>query len=235
MRNMFIFNGRSSEDFGLILSGIGTFASTSRDISSVSVPGRNGDLLIDNGRYHNVELTYEAAIPRQFRRRFDEFRPFMLSSLGYRRLEDTYHPDEYRMARFAGNLSPEMVGAAFIAGRFDLVFDCKPQRFIKSGEIPVTFSAPGALYNSGFEALPLITVYGSGAGTVTVGDVTVTLNSIDDYVVLDCDIQDAYRGTANKNNTIYAPEFPTLPPGECLISWTGGVTRIEIVPRWWTL
>ena len=232
---MFIFNGRSSEDFGLILSGIGTFASTSRDISSISVPGRNGDILIDNGRYHNVELIYEASIPRQFRRRFDEFRPFMLSSLGYRRLEDTYHPDEYRMAKLAGNLSPEMVGAAFIAGRFDLVFDCKPQRFLKSGEGPVTFSSPGALYNSGFEALPLITVYGSGAGTVTVGDVTVTLNSIDDYVVLDCDIQDAYRGTANKNNTIYAPEFPTLPPGECLISWTGGVTRIEIVPRWWTL
>lgn len=235
MRNQFFYNGRSSADFGLLISGIDTFSSTSRDVTSISIPGRNGDLLIDNGRYHNIDIVYDAAIAREFREKFDAFRAFMLSSPGYNRLEDTYHPDEYRMAAFSAPMSPDLVGTGFHAGKFSVGFNCKPQRFLKSGETPITLSAPRRLYNSGFQALPLITVYGSGAGTLTVGGVTVQLKAIDGYVTMDCDLQDAYKGLENKNSTIYAPQFPVLQPGENLITWTGGVTRVEITPRWWTL
>lgn len=235
MINYFVFDGVSSQDFGLVISGIDTFSAASRDVTSVSVPGRNGDLLIDNGRYNNVDLTYDAAILREFRDQFDFFRAFVSSRPGYRRLEDTYHPNEFRIASFSAEMTPEMLGRAFQAGRFSVGFNCKPQRFLKSGEAPIAFSAPMTLYNSGFEALPLITVYGSGSGTVTVGGVTVTIKSLSEYVTLDCDVQDAYKGLTNANGTIYAPKFPTLPPGECQISWTGGVERLEIIPRWWTL
>lgn len=111
-----------------------------------------------------------------------------------------------------------------------------PQRFLKIGEIPMTLTAPKTIHNPGMEALPLITVYGTGAGSVTVGGVTVDIKSLDEYVILDCDTQNAYRGILeNKNNTISAPEFPTIPPGESRVGWTGGVERVEIVPRWWVL
>jgi phage-related protein len=85
------------------------------------------------------------------------------------------------------------------------------------------------------ESRPLITVYGAGAGTLTAGGRTVQLKSLDGWLTLDCDLQNAYKGTQNKNNTIFAPEFPVLPPGESAVTWTGGVTRVEIIPRWWTL
>ena len=87
-----------------------------------------------------------------------------------------------------------------------------------------------------FTALPTITVTGTGAGTLTVGDVTVSISSMPrGAVVLDSDTQNASYGAFNLNNTISAPEFPTLPAGESVVRWTGGITSVEIIPRWWTL
>lgn len=232
----FIYNGRSSDDFNILVSGGGTFASPEADVERVEVPGRNGELLISNGRYRNVEITYEGAISRRFSERFDAFRSFLLSEPGYHRLEDTYHPGEYRMASFLSSLNPEMVGSFCRAGIFDITFLCKPQRFLRSGEVSLSIQAPQfAIYNPAMESMPLITVYGSGTGTVTVGGVTVDIKSLDEYVVLDCDTQNAYKGLQNKNSTISASQFPTIPPGESLVTWTGGVERVDIIPRWWTL
>ena len=94
-----------------------------------------------------------------------------------------------------------------------------------------------ALLNpTAFTALPLITVTGTGAGTLTVGDVTVTINSMPrGVIVLDSDTQNAYYGAFNLNSTISAPEFPTLPAGESVVRWTGGITGVEIIPRWATV
>ena len=53
---------------------------------------------------------------------------------------------------------------------------------------------------------------------------------------MDSDIQDVYRGTVNRNADVILSEgFPQLIPGENGIVWTGGITYVEVVPRWWTL
>lgn len=65
---------------------------------------------------------------------------------------------------------------------------------------------------------------------------TVTINSMPrGAVVLDSNTQNAYLGAVNLNSTISAPEFPTLPAGESAVRWTGGITGVEIIPRWWAL
>ena len=76
---------------------------------------------------------------------------------------------------------------------------------------------------------------GSGKGTVTVGGRTVTLSKITSGMILDSLTQNAYLGSSNLNGDISAAEFPVLLPGESAISFTGGVTALDIVPRWWTL
>ena len=75
---------------------------------------------------------------------------------------------------------------------------------------------------------------GSGSGTVTIGNTTVSLTDISEYVMLDCDIQDAYKGVVNKNSTMTG-SFPKIEGGEQVVSFTGGITSLEITPRWWTL
>ena len=94
------FAGKNLGDFGVWISGSGTFNAPARDVSFQTVPGRNGDLLFDNGRFENVSVTYPAFISRRFQPRIDDLRAFLAGQIGYQILRDTYHPDEFRQAAF---------------------------------------------------------------------------------------------------------------------------------------
>ena len=59
------FNGKNSAEFGVWISGGGTYNAPARDVEMVSVPGRNGDISYDNGRFQNVAVTYPAFISRK--------------------------------------------------------------------------------------------------------------------------------------------------------------------------
>lgn len=233
--NYITYNGRSSADYGVWVSGGGTFDAPSRDVEMVSVPGRNGDLTFDNGRFTNIAVTYPAFISNRFQPRIDDFRAWLCSNVGYQRLEDTYHPDEYRMGIYKSGLSVTPT-ARNLAGTFSITFDCKPQRFLKGGEIPLTFSASGSVRNpTDYAALPLIRCNGR-SGTVTVNGVKVTVTGCTSHVMLDCDIMEAYEGTANRNGTTTLNNgvFPTFAPGNNAVSFTG-FSSVVITPRFYTI
>lgn len=142
MRNSLIFGGVNSADYNVWISGADSYSAPERDVEVVSVPGRNGDLIIDNGKWNNISITYPAFIPKGFETQFDYFRSAICRKTGYHRLEDTYHPDEYRMAMLTGGLSPSKVGAFLRNGDFSLTFNCKPQRFLKIGDEPIQILTP---------------------------------------------------------------------------------------------
>lgn len=235
MIHYFTLDGKTSRSFGLYISGSGAFNAPERAVETLEVPGRNGNLIVDQGRFKNVTQSYKAFIPKDFAVNAEAVRAWLLSKTSYRRLEDTYNPDVYRMARFAGPISWN-VRALCAGGEAELLFDCKPQRFLKSGESKLTITQQTMLQNpTSFPALPLLTVYGSGAGSVQIGDQSIAISSISDHVLIDCELQDAYKGSENKNGTISLSEFPSLDPGTTEISFSGGVTKIDLIPRWWTL
>lgn len=236
----FWFNGQCSKHFGLMASGSGAYNAPQRDVETISVAGRSGDLIRDNGRYLNISVSYPVIVFPGFAKNAAAVRAWLLSAGGYKRLEDDYNPDYFRLAQFKGPINFDVTDMCR-AGEATLTFDCKPQRFLKAGEIPVTMDAEGVLRNPTlFPALPLITVYGTGPIALTVGDYVVGIQSLEDHICLDSDTQNAYRvgdggALENKNGTIYAQDFPVLATGENTISWTGDLTKIEIIPRWWTL
>ena len=129
----FVFNGRKSSDFGVWCSGDDLYRRPERDVEYLSVPGRNGDIVVDNGRWQNVQVTYPCFIPNHFRERYADLMSWLTSQRGYCRLEDSRHPEFYRLGRIDADTAPEMV-AADDSGKFDIVFNCMPQRFYKSGE-----------------------------------------------------------------------------------------------------
>lgn len=235
MRQYLIYNGISSRDYGLYLTGSGVFNAPERDTDAVEIPGRNGSLTIDNGRYKNVNQSYEAFIHRDFAKNAEGVRAWLLSAPGYHRLEDTYNPNHFRLARFAGSLD-FAVRALCSGAETQLLFDCDPRRFLKTGETPISITGAATLNNPTlFPALPLLTIYGAGAGTVNVSGQVISVNDIDEYTAIDCERQDAYKGNVNKNATVSLKEFPVLASGKNTIAVSGGVSRVEVIPRWWTL
>ena len=172
------FDGQSSGDYGVYISGAGTFNAPVRDIEMVSIPGRNGALALDKGRFENIEVTYKAGLfgvdEADFADAISDFRNFLCSRSGYVRLEDDYNPDEYRMAVYKNGLNVDL--ATLEAGEFDITFDCKPQRWLKSGEAAVTVASGDTLTNPTlFESSPLLEV--EGYGTIELNGYEIELNN----------------------------------------------------------
>lgn len=133
----FVFNERPFSDWGYVLSADNTYNTPSRDVDSISIPGRNGAIHIDHGRWNNIDVTYTCFIEDDFDVKFNDFKRYVSSLRGYQRLEDTFHPGEYREAMLIDGINIDLLGAGYQSGRFNVTFNCKPQRFLKSGEIPV--------------------------------------------------------------------------------------------------
>lgn len=233
-RDYFVFDGVDSRSLGLRQQGPMEFDGAEPVVTSIEVPGRNGDLHYFDGNYSNIEAEVSCYVLRKdVDKALSAINRWLMMGFGYKRLEVSSEPDYYRMARVAGGPGTEI--RVNLLAPFDITFDCKPQKFLKDGEKTITITEATTLQNEWFPSLPLLKIYGSSSATLTVGDTTIRISSIDSYVTLDCELQDAYKGTANKNSTITAPEFPRLESGENAITWTGGITKIEITPRWWTL
>ena len=133
MREYFILNGVDSRDYGVYISGQGTFSAPQKAYTFYNVPGRNGALLGNEHRMENINVSYEAFIYADFDNNLAAFRSFLLSLNGYATLTDSYHPDEFRMAVYTGPFEPK-VTRMNDAGSFTITFSCKPQRFLYSGE-----------------------------------------------------------------------------------------------------
>lgn len=105
-----------------------------------------------------------------------------------------------------------------------------------SGSVEVTFNKPFR-NPTDRDAKPFIKVYGSGNGVLTINDSRVTITGMVDYLHIDCEQQNCYRQLAeNRNNLVSLSDgFPVLKPGDNSIGYSGGITKVEITPRWWRL
>lgn len=174
-----IFGGVDSSDYGIYITGEGVYNAPERVVEFVSAPGRDGDIAIDQGRFSNIRITYPSGTfgktQEEFREAVSSFRNAILSLRGYQRLEDTYHPDEYRMAVYTAGLevSPAHYGTA---GEFGITFECKPQRWLVCGENPIPIATGDVLQNpSLFDASPLLEI--EGYGGINFNGYSVTLEN----------------------------------------------------------
>lgn len=233
----FTLAGVPSYDFGIHISGEAIYKAPERNYSKQEVPGRNGDLLIDLGNFKNIPISYPAFITDQMPERVNDFFNFAGSLTGYSRLEDTYYPEEYRLAHYTGGIEVTASGYKNRSGEFTINFDCKPQRFLKSGEKTITFNSAGAIINpTRYNSQPSIRVYGSGTGAVGIGDYTITITSLNGYMDIDCEMMNAYKGTLNCNSQVtFSADNIFLISGSNGINFSGGITKVEIMPRWYKI
>lgn len=181
IENSITFGGVNSADFGIYISGEGVFNAPQRDVEMIEIPGRNGEFALDNGRFKNIEVSYPAFNFEpddydSFVQNLSDFRNAICAQRGYQRLTDTFHPDEYRMATYIGGLEIKPIKYN-TASEFNIVFNCKPQRWLTSGETKQTIANSGDTLTNPtmFESSPLLEVYGHG--DITFNNKTISLDS----------------------------------------------------------
>ena len=242
--NYFVYDGVNSSDYGVFISGEGTFNSPKRRGEVIEIPGRNGSLFMDEDCFENIPGKYPAFIGTKtetdFRNKLAAFKSAILSRGNYKRLSDSYHPDEFRLATYKSGLEvdPKHYNRA---GGFTLEFDCKPQRFLLSGETVQTFNGSGSIINPElFSSAPLLEI--DGTGTLTIGYYSLKIDSSPATLFIDADIMEAYSIDgggdliSENGNVIYANHKPPkIDPGTIPITLGAGITSVKITPRWWRL
>lgn len=233
---MIFWNGKSSDDVCVRVENYPTYATPVRKRERLSIPGRNGDVLISQDAFESYTQEYDvylSAEARSLPRVARMVANWVYGPKGYARLEDTYDLDTFRMAAYDGAMDVENIFNKF--GRATLKFLCKPQRWYKTGQQPIELTQGAKLQNpSAFLAQPLIVISGSGAGTLVVGNTSINILALDGTMQLDCETQNATVDGSNANSSIYAPEFPTL--GKTTeVTWSGDIESVMITPRWWTI
>lgn len=235
-----VYNGLCSIDYGISVEHPPVFAYPERVYEKVHVPGRNGDVIVDTGAYNNVTAKYDISFG-SYEKRYTEMAyaasRWLHSALGsYARLEDTYDPEHYRLAAYLEE--NEFENIVMQGGRVSIEFDCKPQKFLKTGENTILVEKTESIVSNPtiYTALPLIKIHGSGEANFRIGETFISISEITDGMIIDSDVEDVYFENENKNPvTTMSDGFPILKAGDTLITFSEGITSLEIVPRWWTL
>ena len=188
MRSAISFDGKSSADFGLIVEYYPESVHAARRGELIPIPGRNGVIIREDGAYDTYQQTFQIWFRNTLNR--DTFQvardvaEWLLGASGFCRLEDTYEPEHFRLARFVGPLNVETVLKNH--GRATLEFDVQPQRYLKSGETSLTFTGgtTTSITNpTQFEARPLLKF--------------TDTSTLPDYVSQTLTMQDNYRISAS--------------------------------------
>lgn len=137
-RRWMTIGGVNLDTFNCHLLMPGISSAPERDVNVISVPGRNGDLVIDNGRFKNITIEYKCVIDgSDSQYDFERLMAWLKSLTGYQRIEECYHSDYYRMGLFNAVVNPEEQNTYQVA--FTLTANCKPQKYLLSGATEQTF------------------------------------------------------------------------------------------------
>ena len=111
-------------------------------------------------------------------------------------------------------------------------------RYSYTGQTKTTYSASGFVLTNPypFNAKPYLKLNGRGEGTLTIQTPTNTaiwkFSTLNGYTECDSELMNFYHDYTPKNDTVEGEGFPLLYPGENTITFDGGITSVEVIPRW---
>ncbi len=238
--SFFIYNGRSSEEFGLHIEKKDVFSAPEYDAEFTSIPGRSGDLIVSNRRFANIKVSYTLFLARKNVTDLSEVLRAVKGWLytepdRYHAITDSYDTGYLRYGVISGSLDIEEQFNKL--GSFQVTFNCKPFKYSMAGLQEISIENGGSIFNpEAFTAKPIITLKGSGDFSLTLqnGGYNKTWNfkGITDSVVCDSEQMNFYYGTVLLNDKVTGDGFPELNPGETVLTVSGGVSEIKATPRW---
>ena len=257
----FTFNSIVSTDYGIMASGNKTYNVPARSFQTVSIPGRNAPVYLDNGRWNPVTIVYQCSAYNGLKGDMQTFLAAIARDPGYHDLVDEWHPGITRKAFLASDVNVEAFADRH--GSFPLTFIARPEKWINTTPTTITestnFTNPTA-----FDAKPIITVTmasGSTSGNLYVSRYVsgtrkdqwkVTFSDVVTDLIMNCETMDFYDSAGNNLNanvkvqaTITSGEIDMQFPffaGSSLSrvftvdgGWDSAIASVTVMPRWWTL
>lgn len=229
MKDWFEWNGVRCTDYGIHVLEQPPLTMPKERATFTSIPGRSGTLTVLEGDdiYDDMILTATCVIDCEARI------PNLTNWLrGGGTVCFANRPGGYYNARIVNQISFEKILRGNPHRKFAVNFRCQPFWYEKNPHSIVLTNSGSSVNNPGTVfSEPVITVYGSGNISLTVGTTAITLSDVAQSITVDSVQMECYKGTTNCNSKM-SGDFPTLKPGNQVIRWTGNVTQVEIQPNW---
>ena len=108
----------------------------------------------------------------------------------------------------------------------------EPFDYMVSGTYKIQAKNGDVIENQGtYESRPIITVFGMGTATVSIGAYSFTIENLNSSATINSEIFKCYKGNLNIGTQVKG-SFPLLEVGTNKIVLPSNVTHIEIVPNW---
>ena len=254
MNTLTVGNIDLTATYGLYVDSSMSYNKPKKNVETVNVPGRNGNLVVDYGTYQNITITYPCYIKGNFDTKFATMINKLSVLTGYQKITCSNDSGHYREGIFLTENAPT-VKRLNKDGYFDLVFNCKPQRFDNwtwATDAVTLSTSPTEKDQIGEQtAKPLLQVQGTGTIVFQTVDtygtpfrtITATIDTTaltNPPLYIDCDSMECYTDTplieAHNECVSFSPNvFPDIPSGYRTYVTASGLTTKKLVWRDWTL
>lgn len=241
--NSFTYNGINSLSMGLLITEqSGADNAAEPVIETINIPARGNFIVdnrideLDNQYFEDYKKRYICCIDTDVHDLEENARRIYAwlygSGIEYKKLYDSYDKDYYTLAYISSRAGVEEL-AKRLLGKIEIEFTCKAYKRAVKGDKTITLTKETKLINpEGFTSQPHIKIYGSGDINLYINNRKHSFKNIEEYIEIDSEIMNAYKGDLLQNNKMLTGTFPKLAAGVNNISWTGDVSKIEIIPRW---
>lgn len=246
--NYFKYGESNSKRFGMKILNDFKYRIPEKDISYEEVPAVNGDIIVSQERYKNIELEFHCRLfkPPEFRSLDQEataISKWLNSQNDYSLLYFTKRPSYYYEAFFDGQSELERENND--KGEITIKFNCLPFVLRQEGLNYFNVEEQLELDNPDvFEARPIIKITPNnftGALNFSINSKNFTLNIANGTNPIFIDsrekYQRVYQNTTLLNKYFTGPNynFPVLNTGKNVIKVPNQTVKFEIKPNWRTL
>ena len=204
--------------------------SSSYDVETIEIAGRDGALLVDNQRLKPVEQDFPFVVKpkgKKVSQVASELSDW-LGVKGYQDFEKSWDSDYIYRAAYLETFELDEIISQF--GRVQLAFSFHPIKYLKSEQEEITVTNGQTIVNKGnIPSNPIIKLTGSGDTTLTINGRQTKLKGIQGELIWDVERKLVYKGNYTSQWGVVVAEqgqynAPTLDVGANVISWTGDFT-----------
>ena len=217
----FIFNNINSNELGIIVKNMPLIPLAEKDIESIKISGKNGNLHIDNGTYNSINYTIDCVISDiskidNIKKAFNGTSKLILSKYNDRYFEATIK-NQISFDKYLNALQ-----------EFPLQFELQPISYSNElEEIRISSDINNLDIGGNTITNPIILV--DGTGTFTINNVSVEI--LESGITIDCELMNCTKNNLNANDKVILDKFPTLNPTDNVITIESGINNIELKYR----
>lgn len=222
----------SYDDFGMLISQRPNLPSPKRRVNTINIPGRDSNLRFDEKTYDDITLNVECSVKdkQNLANKIDDIKAWLFGA-GESDLIFSFQEDKKYIAQVVNAIDFKQVYKYF--SEFPIIFNCRPFKYAVDNTAIIINQSKTIVTNPGtIESEPIINIYGSGDIVFNINGQQISFKGIVEKVIVNSVIQDCYDDVGNNLNGKMSGEFLKMKSGENIIEWSGGVTKVELLPNW---